>query len=46
MAAVHAPDPMLPRPWRAQRLRRETDDTFTLELEPMDGSDRFPFQAG
>jgi NAD(P)H-flavin reductase len=46
MAAAHLSDPMAPRPWRAQRLRRETDDTFTLELEPMDGSDRFAFRAG
>lgn len=45
-AAVHSPDPMLPRLCRAERLRPETDDTFTLELEPMAGSDRFPFQAG
>ena len=44
--AAFTSDPMVPRLCRAHRLRRETDDTFTLELEPMDGSDGFPFQAG
>jgi NAD(P)H-flavin reductase len=34
-----ASDPMLPRAYRVQRVRREIADTFTLELEPSDGGD-------
>ncbi len=30
-------DPMIPQPWRVVRVRRETHDTKTLELEPIDG---------
>ncbi len=42
----HQPDPMVPIPYRLQRLRRETRDTFTLELRPA-GSDRpFAFRPG
>ncbi len=32
--AVHI-DPMMPTPFRVQRVRRETSDTFTLELEAL-----------
>ena len=32
------PDPMLPMPYRIQRVRQETDDTFTLELMPADSA--------
>src|SRR5262249_2632741 len=32
------PDPMAPRPFRVVRRRRETGDTWTLELEPVDGT--------
>jgi NAD(P)H-flavin reductase len=39
-------DPMTPRPFRVQRVRRETYDTFTLELEPANGADGFSFAAG
>jgi len=39
-------DPMVPSPFRVQRVRRETYDTFTLELEPANGADGFPFAAG
>jgi NAD(P)H-flavin reductase len=39
-------DPMLPRPYRIQRLRHETDDTFTLELVPADGGAGESFAAG
>ncbi len=35
---VHVPEPMLPRPYRVQRVRQETPDTFTLELEPANGA--------
>lgn len=39
------PDPMLPRPYRVVRVRRELSDTATLELEPLEGS-RPPFAPG
>jgi len=38
--------PMLPRPFRVVRHRRELRDTFTLILEPQDGPPEFPFQPG
>jgi NAD(P)H-flavin reductase len=37
---------MLPRPYGIQRMRRETRDTFTLELTPVDGGDSFAFAPG
>jgi NAD(P)H-flavin reductase len=40
-----APDPMLPRPFRVQRVRRDTDDTVTLWLDPLDG-EPLAFSAG
>ncbi len=40
------PDPMLPMPYRIQRVRQETDDTFTLEILPEDSSSRFSFAPG
>jgi NAD(P)H-flavin reductase len=39
-------DPMLPQRYRVQRVRREIPDTFTLELEPADGSGIPPFATG
>jgi NAD(P)H-flavin reductase len=39
-------DPMLPRTYRVQRVRREIADTFTLELEPHDRVEIPPFAAG
>jgi NAD(P)H-flavin reductase len=39
-------DPMLPEPYRIQRLRHETDDTFTLELVPADGGKGVSFAPG
>lgn len=39
-------DPMLPSPFCLQKVRRETYDTFTLELEPANGADELPFAAG
>jgi NAD(P)H-flavin reductase len=39
-------DPMLPRPYRVLQVRHEIPDTFTLELEPSDGSDISPFACG
>lgn len=41
-----ADDPMLPVPYRVQRLRQDTYDTFTLELQPANGSPGFRFNAG
>lgn len=43
---VLATDPMLPRPFRIARTRRETHDTFTLELKPTESKGGFPFKAG
>ena len=37
---------MLPMPYRIQRVRQETDDTFTLELVPADSADGFSFAPG
>lgn len=39
------PDPMVPRPYRVVRRRRELADTFTLELEAEDGAPH-PFAPG
>lgn len=40
------PHPMVPEPWQVRRTRRETDDTFTLELESGQARDGFHFLAG
>ncbi len=32
-------DPMKPRPFRIERVRRELSDTFTMDLTPVDGSE-------
>jgi NAD(P)H-flavin reductase len=37
---------MVPGPFRVQGVRKETYDTFTLELEPANGADGFPFAGG
>jgi NAD(P)H-flavin reductase len=37
---------MLARPFRVQRFRQETHDTFTVELEPADGQGKFAFRPG
>lgn len=42
---AETPDPMLPEPHRLERVRRETHDTFTLELKPAQG-DVKPFAPG
>ena len=44
--SANIPDPMLPRLYQVQRVRREIPDTFTLELEPADGDDIPPFATG
>jgi len=41
-----ASDPMLPHPYRVQRVRRETYDTFTLDLEQANGASGLPFAPG
>lgn len=47
LAGVDQPvaDPMLPRLYRVERTRRDTRDTFTLELAPLAG-DPLRFAAG
>jgi len=42
-AAAHA---MTPVPWRIAATRRETSDTFTVNLEPRAGAAGFPFAPG
>ena len=37
---------MLPAPYRIQRVKQETDDTFTLELLPEDSAKGFSFAPG
>ncbi|HVP54613.1 MAG TPA: FAD/NAD(P)-binding protein [Candidatus Eisenbacteria bacterium] len=39
-------EPMLPAPYRIQRVKQETDDTFTLELVPADSAEGFSFAPG
>lgn len=38
-------DPMLPVPFRIERVQRELSDTFTMEMVPTDGG-TFSFKAG
>lgn len=44
--SAQAAQPMVPQPWQIQRVWQETGDTFTMELEPLAGSDRLTFAAG
>jgi NAD(P)H-flavin reductase len=39
-------DPMLPGRWRVRRARRDTRDTFTLDLEPVNAGVSLPFLPG
>lgn len=39
-------DAMLPTPYRVARVRRENHDTFTIELQIVDGTTAFSFQPG
>jgi NAD(P)H-flavin reductase len=39
-------DPMQTKPYRVERVRRETNDTFTMELKSANGKSIFPFAAG
>ena len=43
---AQAVQPMVPQPWQIQRIRQETGDTFTIELEPLAGSEELSFAAG
>ncbi len=45
-ARAVGPDPMVPEPFRITRVCRELADTFTLELAPEEGPERFPFAPG
>ncbi|MCS7158086.1 MAG: FAD/NAD(P)-binding protein [Blastocatellia bacterium] len=40
------PNPMEPRPYRIRRVQKETADTFTLELTPVNGTAAFSFAPG
>lgn len=39
-------DPVIPHPYRVVEISRETEDTFTLALEPGDGDGLRPFAPG
>ncbi len=39
-------DPMHPRPYAVLRARQETQDTFTLDLAPVNGARAVPFAPG
>jgi NAD(P)H-flavin reductase len=43
---VSVSDPMAPNPFRVQRVRKETYDTFTLELDPPPSANGFAFAPG
>jgi NAD(P)H-flavin reductase len=45
MTAI-SPDPMIPYPYQVLRVRRETPDTFTLDLAPTDGGGPPGFAPG
>ena len=46
MALAAVTDPMVPRPFRVERVVRDISDTFTLQLRPEEGRRAFPFAAG
>lgn len=39
-------DPMLPRSYAVRRFIQETDDTFTLDLQPLEGRNGYGFLPG
>ena len=45
-ATLNGADPMRPRPYRVQKVERETSDTFTMHLVPEVGHATFPFRPG
>jgi NAD(P)H-flavin reductase len=40
------PDPMVPEIFRVEKFRKETHDTYTLELKPAGGTGEHRFKAG
>jgi len=46
MSTAPYKNPILPSPFRIQRMRKDTDDTFTLELSPANGVKEFAFRPG
>jgi ferredoxin-NADP reductase len=46
MMNVERSDPMLPHPYRIQRVRHEIPETFTLDLVPEGGGNIPPFATG
>ena len=45
-AGSAAGDAMKPLPYRIRQVRRDTADTFTLELQPAEGANGLRFEAG
>jgi NAD(P)H-flavin reductase len=43
---VTSPDPTLPSAFRVRRVRKETVDTFTVEIEAVNGDQAFRFAPG
>jgi NAD(P)H-flavin reductase len=43
---ANRPDPMLPTPYVVQKVKRETSDTYTLDLTRADGAAHFTFAPG
>jgi NAD(P)H-flavin reductase len=43
---THTADPMRVEPYRVRHMRRETSDTFTLDLEPESGGEAMGFAPG
>jgi len=46
VVSARFPEPMVPRLFAVRRVRRETEDTFTLELQPESPSEGMAFAAG
>jgi NAD(P)H-flavin reductase len=46
MALAAVTGPMVPRPFRVERVVRDISDTFTLHLRPEEGRRAVPFAAG
>jgi NAD(P)H-flavin reductase len=44
--SANLPDPMIPTPFVVQKVKRETADTYTLDLARADGAANFAFAPG
>ena len=44
--SVNINNPWLPKPYRIVRVKRETDDTFTINLSPKDDTPSISFEPG